>query len=234
MTQLQVEIHSLSQLLEIDFEKYGIRGFMFDYGGTLDTKGEHWSDVILRGYKRAGLDIPYPMFWNAYVTGERDLAKRSHILPTDTFHDLLRKKIAIEFEALSAEFDIKDFREKLTGETGNHIAASLYEEARRCVRESGEMIKKISEQYPIVLVSNFYGNLNTVLEDFGIRGFFKAVIESAVVGIRKPNHEIFRLGIDALQLPASSILTVGDSLEKDILPSRLLSTATAHLIGPHS
>lgn len=225
----EIEINSLSQLLSIDFERHGIRGFIFDYGGTLDTKGEHWSDVIFRGYRRAGLEIPHPVFWDAYVYAERELAKHPHILPTDTFHDLLHKKIAIEFEALRNDPRVENFREMLSNEICERIAESLYLEARQCVNESGEVLKVLATHYPIVLVSNFYGNLNAVLEDYGIRHFFKDVIESAVVGIRKPDSAIFRLGIDSLQLPAASILTVGDSLEKDILPSRHLHTATAHL-----
>ena len=75
---------------------------------------------------------------------------------------------------------------------------------------------------PKVLVSNFYGNLTTVLHEFGFDGCFLQVIESAVVGIRKPNPGIFQLGIEALGMPPEEIVVVGDSLENDILPAREL------------
>ena len=54
---------------------------------------------------------------------------------------------------------------------------------------------------------------------------------SAVVGIRKPDPRIFRLGVDALGLPPKEILVVGDSLKKDILPAESIGCRTAWLKG---
>jgi putative hydrolase of the HAD superfamily len=69
-------------------------------------------------------------------------------------------------------------------------------------------------------VSNFYGNIHTVLEEFGLSHFFKEVVESAVVGVRKPDPAIFKLGVEALQLIADEVVVVGDSFSKDIQPAR--------------
>ena len=85
--------------------------------------------------------------------------------------------------------------------------------------------------YPMVLVSNFYGNINQVLKDAGIDGYFSRVIESAVVGVRKPNPAIFALGVCALDLPASQVLVVGDTFSKDILPARQLGCHTLWIKG---
>ena len=65
------------------------------------------------------------------------------------------------------------------------------------------VLKELSEKYPLVLVSNFYGNVETVLKDFGIDTYFKEIIESAVVGVSKPDPKIFSLGVEALGLPAA-------------------------------
>lgn len=83
----------------------------------------------------------------------------------------------------------------------------------------------------MVLVSNFYGNIKTVLADFGLDKFFSDIIESSVVGVRKPDPEIFRLGVKALRMPADSILVVGDSYRKDILPARAAGCATLWFKG---
>ena len=29
-----------------------IKGIIFDYGGTLDTRGDHWSEVLWQGYEQ--------------------------------------------------------------------------------------------------------------------------------------------------------------------------------------
>ena len=48
-----------------------------------------------------------------------------------------------------------------------------------------------------MLVSNFYGNIQTILKDFGLYAFFDDIIESSVVGVRKPDPAIYRLGVEA-------------------------------------
>ena len=83
----------------------------------------------------------------------------------------------------------------------------------------------------MMLVSNFYGNVDSVLRAYDLRRYFKGVIESAVVGVRKPNPTLFRLGVDALELEPQQVLVVGDSLRKDILPAESLGCSTLWLKG---
>lgn len=83
----------------------------------------------------------------------------------------------------------------------------------------------------MVLVSNFYGNVETVLADFDLLRYFKKIIESAVVGIRKPDPRIFSLGVEALGIDAANVLVVGDSLKKDIIPAETIGCQVAWLKG---
>ena len=83
----------------------------------------------------------------------------------------------------------------------------------------------------MVLVSNFYGNVEAVLEDFDLRRYFRSIIESAVVGIRKPDPRIFSLGVEALGLPPQQVLVVGDSYKKDIVPAESIGCRVAWLKG---
>ena len=59
-----------------------IRGIIFDYGGTIDSRGVHWSEIIWDGYCEAGADrvMNKEQFREAYVHGERELARVRHIL----------------------------------------------------------------------------------------------------------------------------------------------------------
>ena len=82
-----------------------------------------------------------------------------------------------------------------------------------------------------MLVSNFYGNISRVLDDFGIGKYFKEVIESAVVEIRKPDPRIFEKGVEALGLSPEEVLVVGDSYKKDILPAQEAGCRTLWLKG---
>ena len=60
-----------------------IKGIIFDYGGTIDTDGIHWGELIWQEYVAAGVQVEKETYRDAYVHGERTLAKRPIILPTD-------------------------------------------------------------------------------------------------------------------------------------------------------
>lgn len=83
----------------------------------------------------------------------------------------------------------------------------------------------------MVLVSNFYGNISTVLREFGFDGIFDHIIESAVVGVRKPDPRIFQLGVEALGMKADEVTVVGDSIDKDIIPAHRAGCNTVWIRG---
>ena len=203
-----------------------IKGIIFDYGGTLDSRGVHWSEVLWQGYQQAGVPIDKPAFRTAYVEGERALARERIILPQDDFHALLLKKVALEISFLPEQPD-DTTRDCWT----NQIASYCDTAARTCIDEARPMLEELHERYPMMLVSNFYGNIDEVLRSYGIRHLFKGIIESAVVGVRKPNPTLFRLGVDALELEPSDVLVVGDSLRKDIEPAEQLGCQVLWLKG---
>lgn len=203
-----------------------IKGIIFDYGGTLDSRGVHWSEVLWQGYQQALVPIDKETFRTAYVEGERALARERIILPQDDFHTLLRKKVALELEYLPESYNA-DTRQQWV-ET---IAGYCDQAARQCIEEARPTLEALKEQYPMMLVSNFYGNIDEVLRGYGIRDMFKGIIESAVVGIRKPNPTLFKLGVDALELPAEQVLVIGDSLRKDIAPAEQLGCQALWLKG---
>lgn len=203
-----------------------IKGIIFDYGGTLDSRGVHWSEVLWQGYQQALVPIDKETFRTAYVEGERALARERIILPQDDFHTLLRKKVTLELEYLPESYNA-DTRQQWV-ET---IAGYCDQAARQCIEEARPTLEALKEQYPMMLVSNFYGNIDEVLRGYGIRDMFKGIIESAVVGIRKPNPTLFKLGVDALELPAEQVLVIGDSLRKDIAPAEQLGCQALWLKG---
>lgn len=208
-----------------------IRGIIFDYGGTIDSRGVHWSWIIWDGYQQAQVPITLEQFREAYVFAERELAKVRHILPSDNFLQLLRKKMVIELQYVAQQGWTQATQQQFD-EWAESIAQHCYREAQESIAEAMPVLESLSKQFPLMLVSNFYGNIDEVLRDLGIRHFFKGIIESAVVGIRKPNPTLFRLGVDALELSADQVLVVGDSLKKDILPAHSLGCATAWMQGP--
>jgi hypothetical protein len=48
---------------------------LFDFGGMLDTDGRHWSEKLWDFYARCGLAVDKPGFEQAFVEGDRRLAR---------------------------------------------------------------------------------------------------------------------------------------------------------------
>ena len=78
-----------------------IKAIIFDYGGTLDSRGDHWSEVIYRAYRAEMPHIARDDFRHAYVMAERALDGTGIISPTDTFLDVMIKKITLQFSHLN-------------------------------------------------------------------------------------------------------------------------------------
>ena len=184
-----------------------IKGYIFDYGGTLDTGGQHWGKVIWHAYERQGVPVSEADYRDAYVHGERTLGKNPIIKPDFTFKRTLEEKVRIQMEFLG-----------ITG-YAEAVVDDLYKRTCEETARSREVLLQLKKQYPMVLVSNFYGNIATVLKEFKLDGIFDTIIESAVVGVRKPDPKIFTLGVEALGMQPDEVVVVGDSMDKDIVPA---------------
>ncbi len=193
------------------------KGFIFDYGGTIDTRGCHWGKKIWHTYEDALIPVSEEHYRDAYVFVERTLGKNPVIQPSYTFKKTLETKLQLQLNYLE---DQKLFAKPvLIDRCKNVLLERLYRDVCDTVKESKRVLEKLSLHYPLVLVSNFYGNIGVVLKEFALDGLFKNVIESAVVGVRKPDSRIFTMGVDALDMNAEDVVVVGDSYSKDIVPA---------------
>lgn len=199
-----------------------IKGIIFDYGGTIDTNGIHWAEVIWEQYIKENVNISKELFREAYVHGERTLAKHPIIEPADTFKLLLEKKIAIQFEYLLNT----PYGDKLSSKQQTNIAKGCYEKVLKTLSTTRRIVEELSNRYPLVLVTNFYGNMPVVLNEFKLDKYFRKIVESSIVGLRKPDPALFALGVEALQKPANDIVVIGDSYRKDIYPANSLGCKT--------
>ncbi len=207
------------------FDKSSVRGIILDYGATIDSNGVHWAEIIWDGYLNSSLEIPKEDFRDAYVFAERAMAKNKIIFPEDDFRVLMQKKIDLQF------FRLLSLGYELDTNKSLEIARYCYRKAKESVEIAKPILMKLSENYTLVLVSNFYGNIESVLKDFDILFLFPTIVESAVVGVRKPDPQIFQLGVDSLGLNTSEVLVVGDSYKKDIEPATTIGCQAIWLKG---
>ncbi|MDR2950007.1 MAG: HAD family hydrolase [Prevotella sp.] len=211
------------------FDLAKVKGIIFDYGGTIDSNGKHWAEVLWESYQDQKVPVTKEQFREAYVYAERYLATNLVILPEDNFHILLKKKVDLQINYLIE----KGFLTKNDISINFSIAISdqCYNFVRNLISKEKSLLTALKNRYPMVLVSNFYGNVQAVISDFGLLEYFDDIIESAVVGVRKPDPAIFGLGVDKLGLPGSSIVVIGDSYTKDIVPASKNGCQTIWLKG---
>ena len=207
-----------------------VKGIIFDYGGTIDSNGKHWAEVLWESYQDQNVPVTKEQFREAYVYAERYLAKNYVIEPQDNFHVLLKKKVDLQIKYL-VENGFLPENDK-TKDYCLAISDQCYTFVKDLIRKETHILTALKHRYPMVLVSNFYGNVESVLGDFGLLKYFDDIIESAVVGVRKPDPAIFKLGVDKLGLQGSEIVVIGDSHSKDIVPASKNGCQTIWLKGP--
>ena len=181
-------------------------------------------------YEEFQVPVDKASFREAYVHGERTLARVPLVKPEHNFHDVLRIKTDIQVKYLVEQGKL-DGEEACRENYAEKVADSCYRYVLDVLERTRPVVKALSERYKLVLVSNFYGNIQTILKDFGLFDFFADIIESSVVGVRKPDPAIYRLGVEAMGLPAENVLVVGDSFSKDVVPAKTVGCKMAWLKG---
>ena len=141
-------------------------GLIFDYGGTLDTGGQHWGQALWHAYERHHVPVTEAQFREAYVHAERMLGRNPIIRPDFTFRQTLEKKLQLQLEFL--ELENEEYRET--------ILEDLYGRTVEQTSKSRKVLQALKDRgLPLVLVSNFYGNMSVVLREFGFDGLFLQV-----------------------------------------------------------
>ena len=202
-----------------------IQALLFDFGGTIDTGGLHWVHILYPLWEARHPGLDPTLYQQAFAHGERTLATEKIIQKNDNFLDLLEKKLAIQ-----AAF-LKQHGIPCTIMDQKYIADEAYQEALDNCQQHAVTLKMLGQKYRIAMVSNFYGNLHAVLEDFSILSLFETITESAVVGVKKPDPSIWQLGTDSLHLPANSVAAIGDSLTKDMIAATSIGCQGIWLLG---
>ena len=207
-----------------------IQGIIFDYGGTIDTNSRHWAEVLWSKYVTHQVPVTKEAFREAYVFGERSLAKFPFVRPDHNFHDVLDIKCKLQMEYLAEKRHLP-MDEAMLRNYATLVADSCYDYVLDVLKVTRPVVDQLAKRYKLVLVSNFYGNIQTILKDFGLMDYFADIVESSVVGVRKPDPAIYQLGVDAMGYPADKVLVVGDSFSKDMVPAKKVGCKVVWLKG---
>jgi putative hydrolase of the HAD superfamily len=199
---------------------------LFDFGGTLDTNGIHWSEYFRDLYKKFGIKVRYENYRKAFIESDRILS--SNVRKDMTYKETLKEQLRLQFEYLNRNSKIK---KSFTPVLIEKMIDSCYACVNGTISYTREILKSFQGDFKLGVISNFYGNLTVVLAEFDLKNVFDSVIDSAVFGITKPDERIFKAAITEMRGTPESAVMIGDSYGQDIVPAKTLGLSTVWLDG---
>jgi len=197
------------------------RAILFDFGGTLDADGVHWSKQFYDTYQALGLAVSRERFDLAFVETDRIIAS-SYDVRGYSLRQLLGLQVSLQFENLRLEDPVRK----------NAIIEACYSSAKRTLERNRLLLEELHHDFTLGVISNFNGNLEVVCREFNLDTLLDLILDSGNLGIEKPDPRIFELALKRLKLNASSCYFVGDSFERDIVPAKQVGLQTVWLCGP--
>lgn len=198
-----------------------LRAVLFDAGNTL-----LFLDYV-RMAEGVGAALGVPLTGQGLAAGA-PAAARAMEAPRGTD----RERAGVYFDALFRQAGVPadrlaEVRERLTAMHAEHhlwcgIAEGTLDALTR-LRRAGLRLG---------VVSNSDGRVEEALAAAGLRECFDVVIDSAVVGVEKPDPAIFRAALDALGVPAGETLYVGDLYEIDVVGANAAGLPAVLLAPP--
>ncbi|MEG1545273.1 MAG: HAD family hydrolase [Tannerellaceae bacterium] len=207
-----------------------IKAIAFDYGGTLDTPGLNWMEVYMQVFALAGYTLPREAYREAYIYAERRMEQEALVKRDDNFLKTQALKMELQLSYLVAK-QMMSLEKGRIKPFAHSLAQVIDRLAALQVERNVPALRALSASYPLLLVSNFYGNLRAVTTEYGIDRYFFSLTDSTLVGIRKPDSDLWRLAILRAGFAPDEVLVVGDSMKNDILPAQKLGCHALLLSG---
>ena len=182
-----------------------MKSLLFDFGGTLDADGTTWIERFYPLYKEEGIEAPQERFSRAFYASDDALPER-FALRDLSLEGTLALQVGCVLETLAPD----------RVDAGEMIVGRFLRESRRHFERNKPLLERLRKKYRLAVVSNFYGNLESVLVSEGLRGLFDAVADSGVVGSLKPSAGLFEHALRALDSSAEEAVMVGDSIPRDM------------------
>jgi putative hydrolase of the HAD superfamily len=182
-----------------------VKALLFDFGGTLDADGVAWKERFSKLIAQES-QKPGPEFDRAFYDADDALvgAVPQELGLTETV-SRLSARVA---QGLGRP------------EIAPRVADRFLADAHGFLARSASLFGRLAGRYRLGIVSNFYGNLESVCRETGLSPHLSAVIDSAVVGAEKPDPRIFVTALEALGAAAHETIFVGDSLARDMTGAR--------------
>lgn len=199
-----------------------IRAILFDLGGTLDGDGGHWLERFLALYKSFGVELPRETIREAFDEAERK-SGQDETIASSNFAEMIHLHVQWQLAHLGLNNPALE----------RHLVDGFIAPARKASAANAQLLATLVERgFELGVVSNGCGNVEKLCADFGYAPFLSLVVDSRRVGLFKPDPAIFRHAAEKLGGDPGTIMMVGDSFERDVVPAKQAGFKTAWLEGP--
>ena len=197
---------------------------IFDFGGTIDTDGIHWSELFWEYYLQQNININKDLFNYGYVNSQKYLDS-SNKLVDKTLKDTIFTQLCLQNYTI---FE-KTNKHYLKLRQIDIITDNIYNFVTMTINKAIVTIEKLKTNRKLAIVSNFNGNLQIVCDEFKITNYFDYLIDSAIVKLWKPDPKIFEHCLLISGFKAEESVVIGDSYSRDIVPAKSLGCQTIWL-----
>lgn len=190
---------------------------LLDYGGTLDGDAQHWFDHFVRLYADAGADVPYAAIKTAFYAADAALERHPEIRSFG-LEQMIRTHVGVQLRHLDRD----------DPELARRLADAFIADTRAAWDRNRPLLGRLAARFRLGVVSNSYGNMPALLAEAALAPF-EVILDSAIVGIAKPDPALYTLAVERLAAPPAAILHAGDSWERDVVPANRVGLRTAWL-----
>ncbi len=185
-----------------------VRAVLFDAGGTLiHVDGER----VCRAAAVAFEDV-------AFRRAEADAVAAVRVLVLERPESRDAERIPLYFDTLLSGLGLREpaDRRRAAGEVAaEHRRLNLWSRRAEGARETLGSLRQ--RGYRIAVVSNADGRVRGLLEAAGLGPHLEFVVDSAEVGVEKPDPRIFHAATGRMGLPPGACAYVGDIYEIDVV-----------------
>ena len=179
-----------------------LKGVLIDFGGTLafhdEAKSREYETALVSvlekyGYERNLKDLSFVLdgiYWNS---------TKGELKTLQEFWSLMLRKLGIS-EGPELLDDLQEVR--------NNHEATIY----KLYGGVAETLAILREKYKLALVSNCAVGADKLIRSLGLNDFFKCIILSYQVGVRKPDKRMYLEALKCLRLEAQECVFVADEI----------------------
>ncbi|HAD82109.1 MAG: hypothetical protein A2509_02500 [Candidatus Edwardsbacteria bacterium RIFOXYD12_FULL_50_11] len=99
---------------------------------------------------------------------------------------------------------------------------SVYPGSNHPVSGIFDLLKSLQENYNLGIIANQPPLAMDELKKYQLEGYFKHIIISDMVGLHKPDPEIFRHAVELAGARPEQCLMVGDRIDNDVRPAKMV------------